>query len=164
MPAQPAWLLRLPAIRSAVSALAAPVLDRAAMEEIFEVRRRRAIELLHRFGGYQAGKTFLIDRASLLRQLEAIEAGGDFRQERARRRRVSDELSRVQAALRAKAVSIPAPRTTGASPGGLPQGVRLEPGELRIQFQGTEELLGRLLELAMTIQNDYERFDQICRS
>ena len=159
LPAQPAWLLRLPAIRATISALSAPVLDRAALEEIFGVRRRRAIELMHRFGGYQAGKTFLIDRASLLCQLEAIEHGGDFRQERTRRRRLSEDLDQAKAALRARAVAIPAPRD---SPD-LPPGVHLRSGELRIEFGDPEDLLRQLLELAMSIQSDIGRFKAICR-
>lgn len=159
LPAQPAWLLRLPAIRAAISAVAAPVLDRSAIEAIFGVRRRRAIELLHRFGGYQAGKTFLIERASLLRQLETIESSGEFRQERTRRRRVSEDLERAKAALRARAVAIPVPQQTA----GLPNGAELRPGELRIHFSGTEDLLRQLLELAMVIQDDVERFDEMCR-
>jgi hypothetical protein len=128
------------------------------IEAAFGVRRRRAIELMHRFGGYQAGKTFLVDRASLFRQLEALEAGGDFRQERSRRRLLSENLEQAKAVLRAKAVPIPAPRVKLDLPG-----VRILPGELRIQFQGTEDLLRQLLELAMAIQDDYGRFDEICR-
>ena len=159
MPAQPAWLLRLPAIRAALSALAVPVLDRAMIEEVFVVRRRRAIELMHHFGGYQAGKTFLVDRASLLRQLEVLEAGGEFRQERARRRRLSEDLDRAKASLRAMAVPIPAPENIGD----LPNGAQLRPGELRIAFRDSEDLLRQLLELAMAIQDDYQRFDEMCR-
>ncbi len=159
LPAQPAWLLQLPTIRAAISALEAPVLDRSMIEEIFGGRRRRAIELLHRFGGYQAGKTFLVDRASVLRQLEALEAGGEFRQERARRRRLSEDLERAQAALRARAVPIPAPQDIG----GLPDGAHLRPGELRIAFRDTKDLLQQLLELALAIQDDYQRFDEMCR-
>lgn len=117
--------------------------------------------MLHRFGGYQAGKTFLVDRAALLRQLEAIEQGGDFAQERGRRRRLAEELDRAKAALRARAVPIAAPRPNADL---LPPGVYLSPGELRITFQGTEDLLRQLLELAMAIQEDYPRFDGICGS
>ena len=42
------------------------------------VRRRRAIQLMHTFGGYQTGQALLIDRAELMRQLEALEAGAEF--------------------------------------------------------------------------------------
>ena len=159
MPAQPAWLVQLPTIRAELARLSTPVLDRAAIEVVFGVGRRRAIELLHQFGGYLAGKTFLVDRASLLRQLEALEAGGEFRQERTRRRRLSEDLDRAKASLRAMAVPIPAPENIGD----LPNGAQLRPGELRIAFRDSEDLLRQLLELAMAIQDDYQRFDEMCR-
>ena len=159
LPAQPAWLLQLPAIRAALTHLAVPVFDRAVIEAVFGVRRRRAIELMHRFGGFQAGKTFLVERASLLRQLEAIEQGGDFTRERTRRRRLSENLDRAQAALRAKAVPI-APSQGG--PSDLPATVQLRPGELRIEFQGVEDLLRQLLEIAIAVQNDHRRFAILC--
>ena len=44
----------------------------------------------------------------------------------------------------------------------LPARVHLRPGELRIEFDGTEELLQRLFELSQAILNDYERFEEIC--
>ena len=143
-----------------MACLPAPVLDRAVIEEVFGVRRRRAIELLHRFGGYQAGKTFLIERDSLLGQLEALEAGGDFRQEQTRRRRLSADLEQAKAALRARAVPIAVPPRVD---GGLPKSTYLRPGELRIAFRDPEDLLRQLLELAMAIQDDYQRFEEMCR-
>jgi len=56
----------------------APVIDRATFEKLFGVRRRRAIQLLHFFGGYQADRTFLLDRRELLRQLEPLAASAEF--------------------------------------------------------------------------------------
>ncbi len=159
MPAQPAWLLRLPAIRQTLAQLPAPVFDRAVIEEAFGVRRRRAIELMHCFGGYQAGKTFLVDRTSLLGQLESLEQGGDFRQERARRKRLSENLQQAQAVLRARAVLIPAPSAPALE---LPASVSLQPGQLHIDFRGAEDLLRQLLDLATAIQNDYPRFEKLC--
>ena len=44
----------------------------------------------------------------------------------------------------------------------LPAGVHLQPGELRIEFNGAEELLQRLFELSQAIVNDYQRFGEIC--
>ena len=43
-----------------------------------------------------------------------------------------------------------------------PVGVDLRPGELRIEFNGAEELLQRLFELSQAIANDYERLREIC--
>ena len=41
----------------------------------------------------------------------------------------------------------------------LPAGVRLSPGELRIQSESAEELLTKLFALAQAIANDYEAFE-----
>src|SRR5689334_12786005 len=57
MPAKPAWLLHLSEIIEQLEAFDVPVVDRGIVERVFGLRRRRAIELLHRFGGYQAGRT-----------------------------------------------------------------------------------------------------------
>jgi hypothetical protein len=43
----------------------------------------------------------------------------------------------------------------------LPKGIELRPGELRIEFAGTEDLLRRLFELSQAILNDYERFEKL---
>ena len=76
MPAKPEWLLRLPDIRAELEHLDVPVVDRAGIERIFGLKRRRAIELLHQFGGYQAGRTFLVERRGLLQALEALAIAG----------------------------------------------------------------------------------------
>jgi hypothetical protein len=62
VPAKARWLLQIPVILEQLRTLDAPVADRAMCEQIFGVRRRRAIELMHCFGGYQAGNTVLLDR------------------------------------------------------------------------------------------------------
>jgi hypothetical protein len=72
MPAKAAWLLRIPDIVALLESFVVPVVDRAIVERLFGLRRRRAIELLHRFGGYQAGRTFLIDRKILIEQLQRL--------------------------------------------------------------------------------------------
>jgi hypothetical protein len=49
MPAKPAWLLKIPEIIRMLEAFDVPVVDRAIIERLFGLRRRQAIELLHRF-------------------------------------------------------------------------------------------------------------------
>ena len=90
MPPQPLWLLHLPRIIGELCRLPVPVLDRAVIEKLFGLKRRQAIQL-PRFGGYQAGRTFLVDRQELLDQLEAIRDGETFRYEQRRRRRLVAE-------------------------------------------------------------------------
>ena len=84
------WLLRVPEIRQEVALLDVPVLDRTMVEGLFHVGWRRAIDLMHTFGSYQTGQALLIDRSTLLRQLEALEAGAEFALEQGRKQRLLD--------------------------------------------------------------------------
>ena len=73
MPMKKTWLLRVTEIREELEGIRAPVIDCAMCERIFGVRRRRALHLMHSFGGWQSGQAFLVDRLVLLRQLEALQ-------------------------------------------------------------------------------------------
>ncbi len=115
MPAKPAWLLMVPEIVMLLESFDAPVVDRAIVEHLFGLRRRRAIELLHRFGGYQAGRTFLVDRRLLIDSLRRLAEGDEFERESRRKQRLEagiDQLRRHQAAAR---VRIPVQRTYSAA-------------------------------------------------
>src|SRR5512133_697196 len=107
MPAQPGWLLRLPEIIEELSALPAPIVDRATVERVFGLRRRQAINVLRAFGGYQLGKTALIDRRRMVEHLRRIAAGERFAFERRRRERLTDQLETVRKQKLAAAVEIP---------------------------------------------------------
>jgi hypothetical protein len=135
------------------------VVDRSIIESLFGLRRRQAIELLHRFGGYQAGLTFLVDRRLLIDHLQRLANGEEFQREMRRKERledVVDQLRRHRAAVRVK---IPvAPDVFDRKLADLPLGVALEAGHLHIDFSGTEDLLSKLFELSQAASNDYDRF------
>ena len=78
MPAKAEWLLRVPEILADLRVLDIPVLDRAAIQRLFNFHRRRAIQLMHAVGGYQAGHSFLVDRKRLIAQLEVLLNGDGF--------------------------------------------------------------------------------------
>jgi len=157
MPVKKTWLLRLPAIRAELTAMEVPVVDRAVFERVFGVRRRRAIQLLHHFGGFQAGRTFLIDRLALLRQLEPLEESAEFALEQQRRQRLIDFLERLRRSRAGAAVSIPvvAPAHNEAL---LPDGVQLDCGTLLIEFTEVRDLLGKLYAIAQAAAVDFEAF------
>ena len=159
MPMRKTWLLRLPEILEELGGVEAPVIDRAIFERIFGVRRRRAIQLLHSFGGYQAGRTFLVDRLALIAQLEPLRAGADFAIEERRRQRLLETLERVRQHRAGGRVAIPvAPGVRERRVCDLPAGIELRPGSLRVAFDKTEELLAKLFELSQAAANDYEAF------
>ena len=162
MPAKPEWLLRLPEIRAELEHLGVPVVDRAGIERIFSLRRRRAIELMHEFGGYLAGRTFLMDRARLLEALQSLESGEDYTAEKRRRERLGDVVEASREHLISTRVRIPVRAAAArASLDRLAPGVLLIPGMLSIEFQHPIELLEKLYSLAQAISHDFEKFEEL---
>jgi len=160
MPAKATWLLEVPEILEELGAMKAPFLDRTAVEQLFGVRRRRAIQLMGAFGGgYLVGKTFLISRRQLIASLEAVARGEEFLFESRRRERLVHDLEKTRKEIRGRRVKVQASaETREMGVGDLPAGIHLRPGELRIEFFGTEDLLRHLFELSQAIVNDYPRF------
>jgi hypothetical protein len=157
MPAKPTWFLRIPHILEQLRGMdGVPLLDRASFESLFEVRRRRAHQLMDRFGGFQIGRSYLVDRRQVIRMLERMERGEEFAQESRRKARVLESLETARRQIAGRRVEIPAPEPMNTP--GLPPGVQIEPGTLRVDFQTTEELLKRLFELSQAILADYESF------
>lgn len=162
MPAPSQWIQRIPEILGLLTSLPSPVVDRSVVEELFAVGRRRAVLLMHEFGGFQSGQTFFVDRLALIRQLEGIRDGGAFRAERERRNRLAEDLERTRQLAPGRNVKIAAAEDVrDRRLADLPAGIHLKPGELRIEFFGTEDLLRHLFELSQAILNDYKRFQEI---
>ena len=161
MPAKAQWLLRVPEILAELSLLDLPVVDRAVCERLFRLRRRRAIDLIRCFGGYQAGRTFLVDRPKLVAQLEQTRDSPDFKMEWRRKERLADKLDVIRRLQTGARVAIAVePETLCQRLPDLPAGVSLSAGALHIQFQSPEELLSQLFALAQAIANDYEAFEK----
>jgi hypothetical protein len=159
MPRKSEWTEQLPAALDELRQFPAPVVDRAILEKVLRIERRTAIRLMNRFGGFQSGKTFLIDRLHLIEQLEEIDHGDDVSIERERRARLADELERTRRLAPGRKVKIEAPAAVrDRRMKDLPAGIHLQPGELRIEFFGAEDLLRHLFELSQAMVNDLERF------
>ena len=152
MPMRKTWLHRLPQILGDLSNMGVLVLDRAVFEKIFGVRPRRAIQLMHFFGGYLAGRTFLVDRIALIGQLEVLQSGAEFIKEDRRKQRLSE-------ALDAARIRIPVdPGLQDRRLCDLSEGIHLQPGSLRVEFCKAEDLLAKLFELSKAAANDFEAF------
>ena len=162
MPAKPEWLLRLPEICAELEHLDVPIVDRASIERIFGLKRRRAIELMHQFVGYQAGRTFLLDRARLLEGLRSLESGEDYTAEKRRWERLRDVVEASREHLILTQVRIPVRAAAArASLDRLAPGVLLMPGRLSIEFRHPVELLEKLYGLAQAISHDFEKFEEL---
>ena len=164
MPPQASWLLRVPEILQFLRAPAAPpFLDRPAIERLFGLSRRQAIRLMGLCGGYQVGKTFLLDRMSLVEFLEGRQQAGDVRLVRQRKQRIASAIESAATEMTARRIEI---RTsTAASPhqsAELPQAIqRIAPGKLQISYGSAEDLLSRIVELASAASRDFPGFQKM---
>jgi hypothetical protein len=132
-----------------------PVIDRSVFERLFGVRRRRANQLMSYFDGYQAGRTFLLDRLALLEKLAPLEASTEFALEQRRRQRLVESLEKIRRARAGARVTIAvAPVNHGA----LPDGVQLGPGSMHITFTDVQDLLTKLYATSQAAAMDFESF------
>ena len=155
MPAKKTWLLRLTEIRQQLTAMDAPVVDRAVFERLFGVRRRRAIQLMHYFDGYQSGRTFLLNRLALIEKLAPLEASAEFALEQRRRQRLLESLEKVRRARAGARVTI---AVAPVCPSALPEGVELNRGSMHITFSDVPDLLSKLWATAQAAAMDFESF------
>jgi hypothetical protein len=127
MPAKPSWFTRIPEIIAEVHQLNAPVIDRHICELLFGVRRRRAIELMQRFGGYRTGNTVVLDRTDLIRSLERLQGSPDAACERRRKHRLAERLDELHRLRSAAVVTLPVSVHAGAPRHRkLPEGVSFD--------------------------------------
>lgn len=159
MPAQPAWFHRLESILTELRGLRTDYLDRLAIERIFDVRERRARQIIAGLPGMRIGNAAAVSRAALIRRLEETAAGDRFRWEAARRARVVDSLETLRRQAAGRRVQFPAPADAGRRLfANLPPEIELRPGELRIRFAAAENLAAKLFELSQAMANDWEAF------
>jgi hypothetical protein len=151
MPRQNEWYQHLPAALEILRGLPCPVVDRASIETLFHLGRRQAIRFLARFGGYQSGRTYLLDRIELIHQLEALLDEPDYHRDRSRRRRVAIMARDLQKDWAARQTPVSPPLSNIRSLNDLPRAVRLDEGRLEIVFQTREELLTHLLALVRAL-------------
>ncbi len=165
MPAKSSWLTRIPEIVTVLSAMKVPVVDRRAFEELFHVRRRRAADLVQRFGGYRAGNTSLVDRQILIQQLRRLECDPDVIRELARKHRIAVELE--EARLQSRAAQIVTgrrPTDSGRRAWTMPAGVSFSGNALRVEFSDPEDLLFQLYQLSQAAAASFEHFCEVITS
>ena len=160
MPRRPEWMRHIPEAIATLRHLDAPVLDRAILGRLLHLQPRQSLRLMQAWGAQPAGGALLLDHASLLSRLEAIAQGDEFRWETRRRARLAERLEEARQDQAARQISVSVPRAVlEHTLDDLSAGIHLAPGQLRIEFNGTEELLRKLIELAQAISRDFVRFD-----
>ncbi len=162
MPVKPAWYSKITDVIRSLETLPRPFVDRATVEFLLGVGRRRAQQILAPCITDRVGANGLADRDALIAHLRRIAEGPDASYELARRTKVTTILSRLQRDRREHPqLLVEAPVSIVSQElENLPAGVRLESGRITITFDQPQEALEKLLALAMAISNDFERFER----
>ena len=163
MPAKPAWYGRLDEIVRELETLPRPFVDRAVLESLLRVGRRRAQQILAPCVTDRVGCNGLADRQALISRLRQLAAGDDGYYERRRRERLAAILVRLQKErLERPKLLVEAPLAVSAQHfENLPAGVRFAPGRITVDFEDPPEALEKLLALAMAISNDFACFERV---
>jgi hypothetical protein len=157
MPDKPIWFGRLEEAIQQLEALPYPWVDRASIEIVLGVGRRRAQQILQPLLSRQVGRNGLAPRERVIQHLRHLAAGESAFFEKQRQRRFSTALSRLrEEAQRQPRVLVEAPTTVvNQDFEDLPAGVHLGPGQILIDgFRTPEEALKKMLALVMAMGND----------
>ena len=165
MPAQPLWYSRIDIIIQELEALPRPFVDRATVESLLGISRRRAQQILAPCVTERVGTNGLADRDALIAHLRRLAHSDTRHYELRRRQKVAIQLTKLEKELRERPrLLVEAPiQVVNQEFDGLPVGVHLEPGRIIVEFTQPQQALEKLLALAMAISNDFDRFERCVR-
>ncbi len=162
MPAKPSWYSKIDDIIAAMQALPRPFVDRATVEFLLGVGRRRAQQIMAPCIMDRVGANGLAARDAFIIHLRRLAEGEEGHYEMRRRRKVAAVLGQLRKErLEKPQLLVEAPvQVLTQEFENLPEGVRLEPGRITVEFDGPQQGLEKLLALAMAISNDFDRFER----
>jgi hypothetical protein len=165
VPAKPVWYSKLDRVVRELQTLPRPFVDRATVEFLLGVGRRRAQQIMAPCITDRVGSNGLAGRERLIAHLRSLGEGQDGYYEVKRRRKVAQALDRLRSErLQQPQVLVEAPvRVVNQEFENLPPGVRLEAGRITVEFRHPREALEKLLALAMAIGNDFAGFERSTR-
>jgi hypothetical protein len=150
VPDNPSYIHKLEAIlEEARSPKPIPFFRRRDIEALFGLKKRQAVNLMHRVGAVRVSCELAISQRELMRWLEEMIANPAVRTERRRHDSVIDRIIELKAETAARAVKITLPDRPPSVD--LPVGVSLQPGLLTISFDSEQQLMERLFLLARVL-------------
>ena len=166
MPAKPTWYSQIDHIVKELRALPHPFVDRATVEFLLGVKRRRAQQIMAPCITERVGSNGLANRDAFIDRLRNLAEGDDGSFEVKRRRRVADLIDGLRRErLTRPQLLVEAPlRVVDQKLENLPAGVHVHTGRIVVEFDEPQEALEKLLALAMAISNDFERFESSTRN
>jgi hypothetical protein len=126
-----------------------PFFRRRDIEALFGLKKRQAINLMHRVGAVRVSRELAVEQRELVRWLERMRSQPSVAVEQRRHEAVIDRIVELKAETAARVVKIVLP-DRGRSVD-LPDGVSLQSGLLTVSFENGQELLERLFLLARVL-------------
>lgn len=150
MPEQPSYIHKLEGILAeARKPKPIPFFRRRDIEALFGLRKRQAVNLMHRIGAVRVSRELAVEQRDLVRWLEHILEHPSVTAEWRRHQRVIGRIIDLKAETAARAVKIVLPDPEPSVE--LPDGVSLRPGLLTVSFETDHQLLERLFLLARVL-------------
>ena len=165
VPAKPLWLERLPQVIARLEERSEAWVDRATVESLLGVGRRRAQQLLARLPCRRVGTSVVAARDETIAYLRLIAAGEGTHYEQRRQQKLWEHLESVRREWTQQApvlVEVSRQQVRGIEVhdfAALPEGVELAPGTITVRFDSPEEALRKLMALAMAIGQNRTAFE-----
>lgn len=158
MPKPSDWTPLIPHALTELRAMRSHVVDRSTLERLLRIHRRTAIRLMHQLGGEQAGKTFLVSREHLIRELEAFLPSDSP----AYPPRTASQVRRLHA--EAEAIAFSDVRTAEhRTVANLPATIQVAPGKVVLETGDLRDLCAQLWVLLETCKEDRNALEQRLR-
>ena len=163
MPAKPSWCSKIDSVVNQLQALSRPFVDRATVEFLLGVGRRRAQQILAPCITDRVGSNGLADRDQLIARLRRLAEGDDGYYERRQRHKVAHAIEQLRRErLETPQLLVEAPlRIVDQIFADLPPGVHVAAGRITVDFDEPRQALEKLLALAMAIGNEFDRFERL---
>jgi len=159
-PHKPYWFRQVPLIIRMLDAAAEPLLDRKAVENLFQVGQSEAGRLLKRTGAaFKCGGANVVPRWAMLEWLKRLERDGEVAWEQQRAAKVASVIAEAREKMADETVrpivrGAQAVVMTSTDVDSLPPGLQISPGKLTIEFFGYEDLLYHVGALVHALAND----------
>ncbi len=164
MNSYPGWIQRIPEMIEALALIETERIDRQMAEQLFNLRRTAATDLLRRMGAEQCGHSWIISRGLLSARLREAQENPRWHWEVERRRRIHHRIESLRANSQRHSV-IPVgeglrPLLDDLPATGLPSTIRLTPGMVTIYCQDMQHLLEQLVLFAKALDTNYDALQQ----
>jgi hypothetical protein len=139
-----------------------PFFRRRDVEALFGLKKRQAVNLMHRIGAVRVSRELALQQRDLIRWLERMISDPSVAVEQRRQDTVIDRIVELKAETAARAIKIVLPDRAPSVD--LPEGVSLQPGLLTVSFDHEQQLLERLFLLARALATQPRFLSSLSRS